>query len=119
MGRLARGGIETTVWVLLSLVVAVGWYATARGLAFRWGLDEAAGGIGVAVAAALVVALWSWRARDRQLEALEAGVCPRCRQAVTRSHEHAARGQRGIDWWECGSCGYARGESLTCERCAA
>ncbi|MEZ4501544.1 MAG: hypothetical protein R3C39_02855 [Dehalococcoidia bacterium] len=120
LGRgFSRGGLETSAWVLLSVVVAFGWYATGRALAFRWGLGEAAGGIGVAVAAALVIVLWSWRARDAQLDALEAGRCPRCREAVVARHEHGGGGRRGIEWWECASCGYARSESLTCEQCAA
>jgi ribosomal protein S27AE len=119
MGHRAHEGLETAAWGGLSLLVAVGWFATARGLAFRWGLGEAAGGIGVATAATLVVVLWSWRSRDRQLEALAGGACPRCGGAIASQHEHGQRGRRGIEWWECASCGYARSESLTCERCAA
>lgn len=115
----AEAWAGTAGWLALSVVAAAGWYATGRGLAARSGLEEAASGIGVIAALTVVVTLWRWRRRDGELDALLAGRCPRCEAPIAGRHDHGSSSRGGLDWWSCAACGFERGESLTCERCAA
>jgi ribosomal protein S27AE len=111
----------TAAWFALALVAAGGWFLTGTKISSHLGLGAASPAVGVAAAAAVVVTIWRWARVDREQRALVNGVCPRCAARLASRHEHARPGalSAGLVEWQCGECGWARTEPLTCERCAS
>jgi len=119
--RALASGLAIAFWLALGAVAAFGWYATARGLALSWGLSDAATGLGLLAAAAVVMTMWRWARSEHDTNALANGACPRCSARVSPVHEHSRPGSQapGITSWTCEACGYERTRQLTCASCAA
>jgi hypothetical protein len=113
--------LAVAFWIALGAIAAFGWYATARGLALSWGLRDAASGLGVLAAVAVLITMWRWARSEHEASALADGACPRCSAEVAQTHEHSRPGAPvpGITSWRCEACGYERTRQLTCASCAA
>jgi hypothetical protein len=117
--RSPRGLVSALAWSVLVLVSAYAWYLTGQGLAFRLGLGEAAGGLGVASGAAVALTLVRWARGDAEGRALADLRCPSCSAALETRHEHAQASMGGRQLWSCAACGFEKMAPLTCEGCAA
>ncbi len=116
---MSRSWLGTSGWALLVVVSAAGWFWTGQGLAVRFGLGEAATGIGGVVAAIAIVTLVRWARGDVESEALATLRCPSCGRPLETRHEHTAGSMPGRQLWSCAACGFGRIAPLTCEGCAA
>ncbi len=117
--RILIEGVTWAGWALLIAVAALAWFLTARGLAFRLGLDDAANGVGAVVAILVAVSLVRWSRSAVEGDALAALHCPSCGQPLETRHEHATGSMPGRQLWTCHSCGFGTLAPLTCEGCAA
>lgn len=102
----ARSGARALGWTALALVSGLGWFATGRGLAFRAGFEDAAPGLGFALAATVVVTLWRWERQDAARAALERFECPSCGSRAEVS-EAGASGSSRLRTWACAACGWS------------
>ena len=108
-------------WIALAIVASGAWYLTGSRLARLWGLNDAAPAIGLLVAVLVALTLWRWALTDRRESSLAEQRCPDCGATLHPHHEHARPGgiAVGLARWDCGRCGYAHVEALTCAECAA
>lgn len=102
----ARSGVRAAGWTALAAVSALGWFATGRGLAFRAGFEDAAAGLGFALAATVVVTLWRWERQDFLRSSLERLECPSCGSRAEAT-EVGAAGTRRLRTWACAACGWS------------
>lgn len=109
----------SAAWLALVVVSALGWYATGRGVAFRLGAPDLAGGVGLVCAVVVVATLVAWARADAEARALAALRCPACRGHLDTRHEHAVASMAGRQLWSCSACGFGKMVPLTCEACAA
>lgn len=117
--RLLIDGATWAGWALLIAGSTFAWYLTGRGLAFRFGLGDAASGVGAVVAILVAVSLVRWSRGDVEGDALAALRCPTCAHPLETRHEHATGTMPGRQLWSCRSCGFGTLAPLTCEGCAA
>lgn len=131
--RLPRAplNLRTLAWLPLALLAGGAWFLAATRIMYRLGAPDAAAGVGLLTALAVVVSLARWTALDSARASRERLVCPRCRAPLTISHEHARAGapDSALLQWSCAACGYAyaepfprsgappHSEALTCTRC--
>jgi hypothetical protein len=110
----ALRGARALGWLPLALAAGGAWFLAAERIMHRLGAGDAAAGVGLLAALAVVVTLARWTAADAARASLAALRCPRCAGALHSDLElpRAGAAHPGLRHWSCARCGYAHAESL-------
>lgn len=60
---------------------------------------------------------------ERRARSLQAGLCPRCGEAIVSEHRHRRWDREKLVWqpplqaWQCRACGFSYSASLACATC--
>ena len=85
--------------------------------------SEVGGVLGLAVAFSGLAYVLSSHLKERRLEGLLNGSCPRCHQTIELEHVHRHWDPKANRWidpstgWDCTRCGYSHGETWDCPNC--
>lgn len=117
MRDLRRGrpfDMRALAWLPLALFAGAAWYLAATRIMYRLGAADAATGIGLLTALAVVITLARWTLLDGEQASRARLACPRCHGPLTTGQEPARAGapDSGLLHWSCAACGYTHAEPL-------
>ena len=117
--RAVRTGLD----IVVDLLGSAAWALAVFVLGARLVSTEA--GALLALGTFITIAAFSLQTyvQEARARALAAGVCPRCKAAVSTEHRHRRWDAERAGWlapvtsWECAACGYGHNESWVCPAC--